>query len=159
MPRRRAREQLVAAFNARSLHDDTVHAVRIFHSTSRRRSSRVEVDLTEYVTHRPRRLVLTGCANLSFVADFDVLTDNAFANTEAVFASMDEEHIREIMEAQMAHVNVDYFKEDDTPSDYHPTRRKLTDLSAFILFRITFFGGTLEVVARGFTLAHPRRNA
>lgn len=156
MAQRREREQIVAAFNARSLHDDTVHALRIVPSTSRRRHSRVEIDLTEYVTDRPRRLVLTGCANLSFVADFDVLTDNAFANTEAVFASIDEERIHQIMVAQMAQLNVEYHDEEGHPSDWHPTQRKLADLSVYILFRITFYGGTLEVVARGFTLTHPR---
>lgn len=156
MGHRRTREEIVQAFHARSLHDDTVHAVRIFPSTTRRRQSRVEIDLTEYVSDRPRLLVLTGCANLSFVADFQVLTDNSFANTEAVVASIDEDRIRRIMHEQMAHLNIDYLTEDGSPSDRHPTRRKLLDLSQYILFRITFYDGTLEVIARNFTLTHPR---
>lgn len=150
------KQQIIAAFNARSLHDDTVHAVRIVPSTSRRRQSYVEVDLTEYVTNQRRLLRLTGCANLSFIADFDVLTNNAFANTERVQAIGDENRIRQIMSAQMAHLNLDYVDEHGEPDPGHPTRKKLCDVSPYILFRITFYGGTLEVVARGFQLTHPR---
>jgi len=156
MAARRERSRIVAEFNSHSLHDDTLHALRIVPSTSRRRHSRVELDLTEYVTNRPRQLCLTGCANISFVADFDVLLDNAGANTERVHAIVDDERIRQIMTEQMAHLNIEYFDEDNRPADYHPTRTKLLDVSAYILFRITFYGGTLEVIARGFTLRHPR---
>lgn len=152
----RDKHQIMAAFNAYNLHDDTVQAVRILPSPSRRRQSTVEIDLTEYVSDKPRRLRLTGCANLSFIADFDVLTDNAFANTEGVQASGDEERIRQIVTAQMAHLNLDYGDSDEEPDEHHPTRRKLADLSPFILFRVTFYGGTLEVVARGFQITRPR---
>ena len=159
MPARKAKEQIVAEFNHHNLHDDTVHALRVIPSTTRRRSSRVEVDLTQYVTNRPRRLCLTGCANISFVADFDVLLRNAFANTERVQAIGDEQRIRQIMTEQMAHVNLEYVTLEGEPSEHHPTRQKLRDVSAYILFRITFYGGTLEVIARGFKITWPRTKA
>jgi hypothetical protein len=155
---RKTREQVAAAFNTCNLHDDSVHAIRIIPATSRRSSSRVELDLTEYVTNRPRRLALTGCANISFVADFDVLVDNAFANTEGVQASVDEERIREIIARGMGDLNVEY-TEGGQPSEDHPARLKLRDAAAYVLFRVTFYGGTLEVIGRGFKISRPRPKA
>jgi hypothetical protein len=153
---RKAREQIVAEFNHRSLHDDTLHALRVIPALTRRQSSRVEVDLTEYVTNKPRRLCITGCVNISFVAYFNVLVDNAYASTDCVLAIDDEERIRQIITDQIAHLNLNYVTEIGEPSEYHPTEKKLKDLSAYVLFRILFFGGTLEVIARGFKITRPR---
>jgi hypothetical protein len=153
---RRDRQRTIEAFNALHVHDATVQAVRIFPSTSKRRQSYVEVDLTEYVTCKPLLLRLTGSANVTLAADFQVLTDNAFANTEGVRATGDEKRIRQLMSEQMAHLNIEYYEVDEKPSARHPTRRKLTDVSSYILFQVTFYGGTLEVVARGFKLTRLR---
>lgn len=107
--------------------------------------------MTQYADDKRRCLTLTGCANVSFVADFDVLLNNAFASTEWGQADGSEDRIREIMTGQMPHLNIDY-----DPASFHPTKRKMDDLTPYIVFRIQFFGGTLEVVARGFKLTYPR---
>ena len=152
---RKDKNRIIADFNSHNLHDDTVHAIRIVPSTSRRKYSHIEINLTEYGTNKARLLTLNGCANLSFVADFDVLTDNAFANTDSVQATDDEEAIRQILAEQMAYLNVEYWDKNSALCDTHPTRRKLKDLTAYILFRVLFYGGTLQVVARGFRVSRP----
>jgi hypothetical protein len=152
---RKDKQKIIAEFNSCNFHDDTVHGVRVLPSTSRRKGSQIQVDLTEYITNKPRLLTLTGCANFSFIADFDVLTRNAFANTEQVEANGDEELIRRILAGQMAHLNIEYWDNEGNLSDKHPTRRKLADVTGYILFRVLFYGGTLEVVARGFRITRP----
>jgi hypothetical protein len=158
MRSRRDKQRIIAEFNAYNLHDDTVHAIRIIPSTSRRRNSIVEVDLTQYVSNKPRRLRLTGCANITFVADFAVLTDNAFANTERVQAFGDEERIHAIILSQMGELNIEYLDEHHCASEEHPSLQKLKKISSYVLFRIAFYGGTLEVIAEGFRITRPRAN-
>ena len=147
----KSKQEIIAAFNSHNFHDDTVHSIRVVPTTSRRRRSRIEIELTQYVNDKRRCLTLTGCANVSFVADFDVLLHNAFANTEWGQADGSEERIHQIMTGQMADLNMEY-----EPASVHPTNRKMNDLMPYILFRIQFFGGTLEVVGRGFKLTCPR---
>lgn len=147
----KSKQEIITAFNSHNFHDDTVHAIRIVPTTSRRRRSRIEIELTQYVNDKQRCLTLTGCANVSFVADFDVLLHNAFANTEWGQADGSEERIRQIMTGQITDLNIEY-----EPASRHPTNRKMSDLTPYILFRIQFFGGTLEVVGRGFKLTDSR---
>lgn len=68
---------------------------------------------------------------MSFVADFDVLLNNAFANSEWAQADGSEDRIRQIMTGQMANLNMEY-----EPAFRHPTNRKMSDLTPYILFRI-----------------------
>ena len=150
------KEQKIANFNSYCFHDDTVLGVNIVPSTSRRRYSKVEIEFSEYCSGRPRHLILTGCANVSLIADFDVLTDNACFNTQGVQAFDDPQQIEKILSNQLEHLNIDYMTENDEPSDRHPTRKKLQDVSPYILFRVMFFGGTLEVVARNFIAKGPK---
>jgi hypothetical protein len=34
-----------------------------------------------------------------------------------------------------------------------PIRKKLMDIQSYVLFRVEFFGGTLEVLAKGYNLS------
>lgn len=154
---RRTPEEIAAAFNAHRFHDDTVLDMRISPSRSRTRFSKIVIDFAEDDTGRLKQLTFTGCANVSLTADFDVLTDNAgFGNTSHVQACCESDKIKNFLAEQIDDLNIDYSDEYDEPSNRHPTRAKLGDLSKFILFRVELFGGTLELVARNFKVNRPR---
>ena len=42
----KSKQEIIAAFNSHSFYDDTVHGIRVVPTTSRRRRSRIEIELT-----------------------------------------------------------------------------------------------------------------
>ncbi len=147
-------QEVVDAFHRHSLHDDTVHAIRIIPATSPRQESRIEIDLTDYASGKPRQLALTGCVVMALTADFVELADNAFANVNSVQAEGDEERTRAFIESQKSCRYLVYV----TPSR-DPALQRMKDVPSLVLFRVNLFGGTLEVAARGFKLSRPRVSA
>jgi len=73
----KSREEIIERFNAYNFHDDTILAIKIFPTTSRKNYSKIEIESSEYSTNKRRFLTLKGCANISLQADLDVLLNNA----------------------------------------------------------------------------------
>ncbi len=90
------------------------------------------------------------CANFRFVMDFDVLADNwYFGNIAASVAKTDVKRISKFVRVQMSHWRTAYMPPLQKDK---PVRRKLASLRSYILFRVAFFGGTAEVLAKNYRL-------
>ena len=82
--------------------------------------------------------------------DFDVLADNWPFNTEALTAKTDLRTMLKIVRAQRSHWRTTYMP--PMPKD-KPIRKKLGSIRSYTLFRVAFFGGTAEVLAKSYTLS------
>jgi hypothetical protein len=60
-------------FNMLDFHDDVFNSLRIYPPRSRRNFARVELEFKDDSTESVKVLTFYSCANLRFVADFDVL--------------------------------------------------------------------------------------
>ena len=97
-----------------------------------------------------KMLSIRGCANLRWLMDFDVLASDWFAQTEKATSITGADKMRNPWRLQTAHWHVKYMP--PSPKD-KPIRKKLLSIEKYVLFRLTFFGGTIDVLARDFKLS------
>lgn len=90
------------------------------------------------------------CANFRFVVDFDVLAYQWFFGTDGSVAKTDVQRMRRFVRAQMSHWRTTYMP--PMPKD-EPIRKKMASIRSYILFRVAFFGGTVEVLAKNYRLS------
>jgi len=136
-------------FSNLNLDDDDLVSVKVVAPRKKTDSAKIDFEFRDDVTGRKKLLSLSGCANLRWLTDFDVLASNWFAQTEKAISLTDIKKMRKLVLAQVAHWHVRYMP--PSPED-KPIRKKLSSIRKFVLFRITFFGGTVEVLAKKFTL-------
>ena len=85
--------------------------------------------------------------NVSFTGDFDVLLDNAQAgNTSHTKVKTETEYILKTIDQQRQKWNVSYSGTRD------PLERKTKNIQKYMAFKVFFFGGSLEVVARNYKI-------
>jgi hypothetical protein len=87
-----------------------------------------------------------GCANLRVALDFDVLASNLPPNTSSVDAYVDANLMREFMQSQKRDWDVGYGKMRS------PLDAKLDAIDTLVFFRIQFFGGVVEIIAKEFLI-------
>jgi hypothetical protein len=139
-------------FNKLNFHDDGFISLRVHPPRSRSKFARIDFEFQEYLTNSVKVLSFHGCANFRFVADFDVLADNWLGgNTESSVAKTDVTRMRKFVRAHVSHWRTTYMP--PTPRD-KPIRTKLASLRSFLLFRVAFFGGTAEILAKNYRLRH-----
>jgi len=141
-------EPVVKKFNKLDLHDDGLKAIRIHPLNKRTNSVNVDLEFQDDSTGGVKLLSFRRCGNLRYIMDFDVLAANWFAQTEKGAATSDGERLRKFIQAQKSHWHVTYMP--PSPKD-KPIRKKLFSLRSYALFKVTFFGGTIEVLAKSFT--------
>lgn len=144
----RTPSKIAADFMAIDAHDDTIEAINIIPAFGRT-SCKVELMLYRHWENKRRLLQFTGSANVGVTADTTVLLDNAPNNTCGLEATASIEDIMKIMRSQKKAWNVTYQKLID------PLPAKLSSASNYVLFRVRFFGGILEVVAKSFKITRP----
>ena len=137
---------IVDRFNAVDAHDDTVEGIFIVPAATRRSASTLEITLFRHWENKRRVLQINGCVNMALSVDMTVLADNAPNSTASVEAIAAVERIEKIMRGQKKNWNVTYEKAID------PLPVKLANAEKYVLFRVRFFGGALEVVARSFKI-------
>jgi hypothetical protein len=125
----RSPAQIAAEFSTIDAHDDTVESLAIIPAPNRRTSCKVELTLFRHWGKKHRLLRFTGCTNISLVAD------------------------TKIMRRQKSSWNVSYQKSID------PLPPKLAAADKYTLFRVRFFGGVLEVIAKSYKLTHLSRRS
>jgi hypothetical protein len=87
--------------------------------------------------------------------DFDVLVDNWFAQTDGVAARVGVSHVQRFIRTQIPHWRVKYMP----PSPRNkPIAKKMSLLGRYVLFKLRFFGGTVEVLARNFEMTRERKS-
>lgn len=129
-------------------HDDTFVSMNVLPTQTRNdtRGSIVEIQLLQYSQHERRVLRFIECANLRVGIDFDVLANNLPPNTSRVDAHIDAGLMRELIQSQMRDWHVRY-SEMRSPLD-----DKLDVMGNLVCFRVQFFGGVVEVIAREFLI-------
>jgi hypothetical protein len=142
-------------FNALDFHDDNLLSARILPGRLRQSAATVELRIEADHTGKIKALQFLGCANCRWNLDFDVLADNGrVGNVRGSQAGVDLETARQFVESMRRHWRTTY-----VPSSRrnHPIRRKLKELRGYTLFRLRFFGGMAEILARSYTLKRPRK--
>jgi hypothetical protein len=141
---------LVDKFSRLDFHDDGLMSVTVHSLNSKgANSTKIEIEFRDDSTGARKLLSFGGCGNLRYLMDFDVLTDNRFAQTEKAASISEVGHMQKFVRSQMPHWHVRYMP--PSPGD-KPIKKKLSSIRKYVLFRVTFFGGTIEVLARSFTL-------
>jgi hypothetical protein len=147
--KRNDKDAVARRFSNLDLHDDNLVSVKVVAPLKNTDSAKIDFEFRDDTTGRKKLLSLSGCANLRWLMDFDVLASNWFAQTEKAISSTDVNKMRKLVLAQVAHWHVRYMP--PSPKD-KPIRKKLSSIRKFVLFRVNFFGGTIEVLAKKFNL-------
>lgn len=134
-----------AQFGKLNLHDDSLKFIAIHPGARGKGGARIDFGFADYRSGSPKSVSFRGCANLRCILDFDVLATNWFAQTEGVLCSDDARRMERFVRAQAAHWHTRYMP--PMPKD-QPIRKKLASIRKFQLFKIKFFGGTFEVLAK-----------
>ena len=135
-------------FRDLDFHDDTFLGMSILPAQTHGdiASSVIEIQLSPYDRQTKRVLQFIGCANLRVALDFDVLVSNLPPNTSGVDAHIDANLMRELMESQKRDWDVGY------ASMKSPLDKKLAAMDELVCFRVQFFGGVVEIIAREFAV-------
>jgi hypothetical protein len=146
------KDSLAERFGQLDFHDDGLKSVRIRPPRDRNNFTRIDFELQDDSTGRLKTLSFRSCANFRFVMDFDVVADNWPFNTRAVAAKTDLS-MRKFVETQKSHWRTTYMP--PMPKD-KPIRKKLRSIRSYILFRVAFFGGTAEILAKNYGVSSSR---
>jgi hypothetical protein len=136
-------------FNTLDFHDDAFISLKIHPPRRRTNVTRIEFKFLDDSSQAPKVLSFHSCANFRFVMDFDVLADRWYFGTCGSIAKTDVQRMRKFVRAQMSHWRTTYMP--PMPKD-KPVRKKLASLRSYILFRVAFFGGTAEILAKNYKL-------
>ena len=148
---RMPRVELIAQrFRRLDFHDDTLVDLRVtpvYHREKKLRGrsvrSIVELSLDRYRETERRVIRFYRCTNLRVAIDFDVLADNLPPNTSHVGADTNQLRMRRLIRSQETDWNVTY-----EPRSFSPLKGKLDALAHLVSFRVQFFGGVIDVIAR-----------
>jgi hypothetical protein len=147
----RANKDAVAdRFNKLNFHDDALLSLTLHPPRKRNNVTRIVFEFQDDATGSIKVLSFLSCANFRFVMDFDVLADRWYIGTAGSVAKTDPERMRKFVKGQLSHWQTAYMP--PMPKD-KPIRRKLASLRSYILFRVAFFGGTAEVLAKNYRLS------
>ena len=134
-------------FNKLDFHDDALISLRIVLPRSRNNFTRIDFEFQDDSTGAVEVLSFHSCANFRFIMDFDVLADQWYFGTAASRANTDVERMTKFVKAQKRHWRTVHMP--PAPKD-KPIRTKLKLIRRYVLFRVAFFGGTAEVLAKNF---------
>jgi hypothetical protein len=138
-------EATAESFRHLDFHDDTLVEVRVLPAGFRGEGTRsvVEIQLHRGSETQRRVIRFSGCANLRVAMDFDVLAGNLPPNTSRVDAHTDPTRMQALMQSQTKDWDVNY-----AGTSTSPLTEKLASLDELVFFRVQFFGGAVDVIAR-----------
>lgn len=146
-------DRIARKFSNLNFHDDDLVSVTIQAPRRAADPAKIDFEFRDYSTREKKILTISGCANLRWFMDFDVLGDNWFAQTEGATARTNVQEMRKFVLVQAPHWHVKYMP--PSPKD-KPIRKKLSSIRKYVLFRVSFFGGIVHVLAKNFTLRRSR---
>jgi hypothetical protein len=140
-------ETIAQSFRELDFHDDTFIDLRVLPSQLRGEGvqSLVEIQLLHYSEKKLRHIRFFGCANLRVAMDFDVLAQNLPPNTSRVEAHANLNQMRDLIRSQKKDWDITY-----APGVESPLTSKLAAMDDLISFRVQFFGGAVDVIARNY---------
>ncbi|MGH9712236.1 MAG: hypothetical protein ACRD5M_02945 [Candidatus Acidiferrales bacterium] len=147
--RKHSEDQVTKRFTRLDFHDDNLRLVTIHPPKTRHDTTTMEFEFEDDETGAKKLLSFHSCGNVRFLMDFDVLADNWFAQTKGLHASANAQEMRKIISSQLAHWRTSYMP--PLPPD-KPVRKKLNSIRKSRKFKIKFFGGTVEILAKSFKL-------
>ncbi len=136
-----------------NFHDDNLTSVTVHAPQSGKNRTRIDFRLRDDSTDREKLLSFLDCANIRYVMDFDVLADNWFAQTKTAIAKVNADQMKKLVRSQTVHWRTKYMPPQAKDK---PVREKLSILGRYILFKVEFFGGTAEILARNYKLSLKR---
>ena len=140
-------ETIAKSFRELDFHDDTFIDLRVLPSQAREdpTQSVVEIQLLHYSEKKLLCIRFPGCANLRVAMDFDVLAQNLAPNTSRVEAHTNLNQMRDLIHSQKKDWDVTY-----SPGVESPVTKKLAAMGELVAFRVQFFGGVVDVIARNY---------
>jgi hypothetical protein len=153
-----APENIAKSFRELDFHDDTFVDLRVLPSQvcGEGAPSVVEIQLLQHSGKKVRHIRFSGCANLRVAMDFDVLAQNLPSNTSRLEAHTNLNQIRDFIHSQKKDWDIAYASGVESPLN-----KKLLAMNDFVAFRVQFFGGAVDVLARNYqveTADHPVRH-
>ncbi len=136
----------VKKFQKINLHDATIEDIEITPPTEIN-GKKAEITLL-FQTEREvfASLRFADCKNIQFLADFDLLRDNAgFGNTSHLAATRKPMQLIKLINKIEKASNIEYDEAMKSPVD-----KKLEKLGKYTCFEVYFFGGVLRVIAKKF---------
>ena len=135
-------------FRDLDFHDDTFVSMTVLPAQTRGdiTGSVIELRLSPCQSQTKLLVQFIGCANLRVGLDFDVLASNLPPNTSRVDAHVDANLMRESMQSLRRDWDVGY------GSMRSPLDDKLAVMDELVCFRVQFFGGAVEIIAREFLI-------
>ena len=147
---RKGKATVANKFNKLDFRDDALISVKIYPPRSLSNFARIDFELQDDSSGALKVLSFRSCANVRFVMDFDVLASNwRFGNTEASSAKTNISRMRKFIEANRAHWRTRYMP---PMPENKPIRKKLESIRSYVLFRVAFFGGTVESLAKNYSI-------
>jgi len=148
--KRSKQDVVVNNFSKLDFHDDGLLSIKILPPRAPNNLAQIRIEFKDDSTGATKLLSFDACANFRFNADFDVLADNwRPGNTKASIAKTDIKRMKEFVLVQMPHWRTTYMPPQPKNK---PIKKKLRNIRNYILFRITFFGGTAEILAKNYRL-------
>jgi hypothetical protein len=147
--RRPKKKHVPLSFKDLDLHDDVLKEITIHAPTTRSNSTQIELEFLDDSSGKRKVLVFRNCGNVRYLMDFDVVAANSFASTKETKADSDISRKRRFVHSQTSHWRTRYIPPSRRD---RPVTHKMASISRYTLFSIHFFGGTLEVLAMGFSL-------
>lgn len=148
------RDAITRKFNALDLHDDNLISVLIRAPRTNKNDAIIVLEFEDDGTRQIKILSFQACANLRFNMDFDVLANNWIAQTEQATCKPLAMRMARFVRSQKSYWHVTYMP--PTHPEF-PIRKKLVSIRKYRLFKITFFGGTIEILGKSFALKLSRR--
>jgi hypothetical protein len=143
------KDKIGRTFQLLDLHDDNLLSVTVFPPRTKVNAGEVVLELEDDVSQNAKSVRFIGCGNLRVNMDFDVLANNYFAQTDVTTCEISASRMKQFVRAQAPHWHVKYMP---LSRKYLPIRKKLAQIKGYRLFKVTFFGGTVEVLAKAFSV-------
>jgi len=138
-----------ARFRKLDFHDDNLASVEIYPPRKSTGAAQIDFQFLDDSTGSLKVVSFHRCANLRYVMDFEVMAANWFAQTDRFAVESDVSRMKRFVRSQMVHWHTKYMP--PMPRD-KPIRKKLATIRSYHLFRIAFFGGTVEILAKSFSV-------
>jgi hypothetical protein len=148
------RAQSVAnKFSELDFYDDKLVSISIRLAPTDKKKTDVNFRFEDDGTNKPKTLSLSDCANIRFSMDFDTMADNWYAQTDRLSATADLQKLTKLVRAHVRHWRVQYMPPS---SKTKPIDKKLSGIQNYVLFKIAFKGGTVELLAKSYRIRYGR---